>query len=306
MSNRMSLSNVISGHKVSPARVLLYGPEKIGKTTFAANAPSPIFIGNEDGFGELTSARFPSPQSWAEVRTALDVLDREEHPYKTVVVDTVDWAEPLAIAQVLGGRKSLSDFDFGAGYQALVDEWRLVLGQLDRLRERRGMHVILLGHAQVDTFKNPDGTDFNWYKLTLQKKSSALLKQWADAVLFANFAIVVEQDKKKDKVGKAIGVPARTLFTARRGTFDAGNRYSLPDRLPLEWAAFEFHAFAKKDPAAIVAEITALLERVPDPVAEQARAYMNKLPASDVTKLLALRNKLQAVADEATAAVKSE
>ncbi|MCS6901519.1 MAG: MAPEG family protein, partial [Myxococcales bacterium] len=76
-----------------PLRVVLYGVEGVGKSTFASQAPDPIFLCAEEGAVGLDVARFPTAHTWIEVLEAIRVLTHEEHPYKTLVIDSLDWLE---------------------------------------------------------------------------------------------------------------------------------------------------------------------------------------------------------------------
>jgi hypothetical protein len=164
-ANNMPLTTISKGKLEKPARVLLYGVEKIGKSTFAAGAPDPIFICSEDGTSELDVARFREPRYWEEARYAIDTLCREKHEHRTLVIDTLDWLEPLCWREVCrkGSVQSIEDFGggYGKGYLAALDEWRQFLADLDDLRAKRGMGVVLLAHSWIKSFKNPEGDDFD-------------------------------------------------------------------------------------------------------------------------------------------------
>jgi len=133
---RMTLTNVSKGKIAKPVRVLLFGVEGVGKTTFASKAPRPIFLGPEDGSSELDVERFPEPHSWPEILEAVDTLTAESHEYQTLVVDTLDWIEPFCWAQVCTKpddkgilHDQIEDFGFGKGYNKALDEWRVFLSR---------------------------------------------------------------------------------------------------------------------------------------------------------------------------------
>jgi len=128
-SPRMSLAAVTRGQVSKPHRVLIYGPEGVGKTTFAASAPDPIIIGTEDGSGALDVPRFPRPESWGDVLEAVDALTAKGHDYRTCVIDSLDWAEPMVWAHVCAAssKSSIEDFGFGKGYVEALNEARKLL-----------------------------------------------------------------------------------------------------------------------------------------------------------------------------------
>lgn len=237
--SRMTLANVKRGRVQASWRVLVYGVEGVGKTTLAAATPTPIFLGAEDGSGHLDVPRFPAPTSWADVKSAVEVLLVEKHDFRTLVLDTVDWAEPLLWDFICArdSKKSIEDYGYGKGYQAAIDEWRVFLTQLEKLRGV-GVNVMLLGHSQLKLFKNPEGDDFDRYELKLNAKAGGLIKEWCDAVLFANHETFAKRDEKTKRV-KGISTGARWLYTTRTAAYDAKNRFGFPDMLPLSWPDVE-------------------------------------------------------------------
>lgn len=243
--SRMELSKVKSGKLVTPLRVLLYGVEKVGKSTFAADAPKPIFLCPEEGTSELDIARFPVPESWEEVLEAIGKLETDEHAYETLVLDTVDWIEPLVLSYVVrhspvnkSGKKATNieeaNGGYGKGYDAAVGQWRLMLARLEKLRGR-GMHVIMLAHSWIKPFQNPAGENYDRYELMINRKAAGVLKQWCDDVLFARHDVETRQDGQRSK---GVSSAARFIHTTYCAAWDAGNRHNLPERMPLSWAEF--------------------------------------------------------------------
>ncbi|HEX5659818.1 MAG TPA: ATP-binding protein [Polyangiales bacterium] len=263
----MTLSAVSKGRIERPLRVLLFGTEGVGKSTFAAQAPAPIFIAAEEGTAQLDVARFPEPRAWSEVFDALHVLMNESHEYKTVVVDTLDWLEPLCWVHVVEKAaranakiKSIEDFGFGKGYVAALDEWRKLLAAFEQLRAKRDMNVIFLAHSIVKPFKNPEDEDYDRYELSLHAKAGGLVKQWVDAVLFTRFETFANTDDKTKRT-RGVSSGARVMHTVRTAAFDAKNRHDLPPTLPLDWQAFATAVKAHRpaDPAKLRERITTLL-----------------------------------------------
>lgn len=240
MANRMSVKNAKKADR-GPFRELVYGVEGVGKSSFAAGAPSPVFLGAEEGTRHLGVEVFSKPESWADVLAAIDSLGTEDHPFKTLVADTVDWIEPLAFAEVcrVARKRSIEDLGFGKGYTKAIELcWRPFLKKLGDLQAARKMNVILLAHAQVKKTTTPTGEAFDRYTLKLHDRAGALLKEWAESVLFANYALEVREDERtKRTFGASSG--ARLLHTTWTAAFDAKNRYGLPDTLALSFPEFE-------------------------------------------------------------------
>jgi hypothetical protein len=302
----MKLASVVKGRLAKPLRVLVYGVEGVGKSTFAASAPSPIFLGAEDGTSELDVPRFPEPHSWKDVLDAVDELTEAEHDYKTLAIDTLDWMEPICWAHVCATKKdkngksfqSIEDLGYGKGYTAALEHWRLLLSKLERLRAKRGMTIIPIAHSWIKTFKNPTGDDFDRYQLKLHEKASAIWREWCDVVLFAAHETLTYETN-----GRAKGVQgARVLYTERCAAWEAKNRQDLPPKLPLDWDAFAEAVAAHRpaDPAKLRARIEELLPLVGEDIQTRVKTALEKA-GDDAAQLAKIENKLAAMASEAEA-----
>lgn len=292
---RMSLKNVVKGKIETPLRTLLYGVEGIGKSTFGANAEAPIFLCAEDGTAQLDVQRFPEPQTWTEVFQAVTVLIQEEHDRKTLVVDTLDWLEPLNWAHVCakGKKQSIEDFGYGKGYTAALDEWRRFARALDRLRGERAMNIILLAHSWVKTFKNPEGEDYDRYNMKLHDKAGGFLREWCDVALFANYETYTHEDKGR---AKGVSTGARVMHSERCAAWDAKNRYDLPPTMPLDFEEYIQHVRSHQpaSPDKLRTKITELLPGAD----ETTRAKVEGAVASagdNAAELARIHNKLSAI-----------
>lgn len=234
---------ITSGKMVKPQKVVVYGPEGIGKTTLAAQFPSPLFIDTEGGSGHLDVRRLPSPDSWQMLLDEVTwVRDYPEECGGTLVVDTADWAESLCTKMVCDKNdwKGIESPGYGKGYTYVKEEFGRLLNLLSECVER-GLNVVLTAHAQIVKFEQPDeaGAYDRWEMKLYRKQTAPMVKEWADAVLFANFkTIVITESGKDGKVTKAraTGGKNRVLYCTHSATWDAKNRWGLPDEVPMEWA----------------------------------------------------------------------
>lgn len=239
---RMALTNIVSGRKLAPLRVLIYGPDGVGKTTFAASARDAIVLPAEDGAAYLDVARFPVAETWADVLDAVSELRATDHAHKMLVLDSVDWMEQLLVAHLCAKHKkdSLDAFGYGAGYSLVFDETRAFISQLERLRAEKGMGIVGVAHSAIKPFQNPEGENFDRYELKLQASknanTAALWREWSEFVLFANYETLVSTSKKSGAKGESSG--ARYAYTQRTAAYDAKSRLALPERLPLDWGSF--------------------------------------------------------------------
>lgn len=244
----MVLSQVQRGRTSKPPRVLLYGVEGIGKSTFGAQAPKPIFIQTEDGLDEIDCDKFPLATRYDEVISSLVELRTQPHDYESVVLDSLDWLERLvwdrlcaehnatSIEQVAGG--------YSKGYTLSLTYWREIIDQLNVLRNERGMVVLLIAHSKVERFEDPESSPYDRYSPRLHKHAAALLCEWSDAVLFATRKIRTQSEdagfNRKRTIAHAIGSGGgeRILRCVGGPSCVAKNRYSITEELPLSWAAF--------------------------------------------------------------------
>lgn len=294
---RMSLAAVTRGRVEAPLRLMLYGVPGVGKSTFASAAPNAIFLGAEDGSNNLDVARFPIPASWGDVLDALGELARTKHEYRTLVIDTVDSLEPLCWQVVIGRdskAKTLEDVGggYGKGAKAAVDEWRVFMSALERVRAA-GITTVLLAHAQVKTFKNPEGPDYDRFSMKMEPQAGSVLAEWCDMQLFAQFEAWVKQERGQRAKGASTDV--RIVHTQRTAAFDAKNRYSLPDRLPLGWDDIMSAVRDRRvaSPADLRAAINSALEGAAEDIAAKVRAALGRA-GDDTTKLAELDNWVRA------------
>jgi hypothetical protein len=293
----MSLASVVRGKQEAPDRVLLYGVEGIGKSTWAAGAPAPVFIPAEDGTSNLDVARFPEPDGWVDVLDALRILAEDKHDFQTVVLDTLDAVEPMLWRHICERDKksSIEDYGYGKGYMAALDEWRVFLAALEKLRRTRGLGVVLIAHSWIRPFKNPEGDDFDRYELKLNAKAGGLLKEWCDSVLFAHYETYASKNERTGAV-KGVSTGARVVHTQRTAAWDAKNRFSLPESLPLDYAdyAAAVKAHRPADPSALRESIQVKLDELAD---NEITAKVAKAVAEakdDAEKLALINNRMTA------------
>ena len=234
------LSRVHRGPQTRPHFIGLYGLGGVGKSSFGAAAPNPIFLGTDDGVGTLDVASFPTPSNWQEVKVAIADLSNEKHEYESLVIDTVNGMEPLVWAYICkeANCQSIEDVDggFGKGYVRAEEEFVEFFKSLKRLRNK--MNVICLGHAKVKTVEHvEEGERFDRYLLKMHDRLSAVFHESVDCMLFANFRTNFRKSKGARKA-RAFGDGVRVMYTEERPAFMAKNRFGLPFEMDLSWDDF--------------------------------------------------------------------
>ena len=222
-----------------PPRVVVHGAQKVGKTTFAAGAFKPVFLPLEDGLAGLEADAFPLLTSLDQVMEAIEVVKTSE--FGTVVVDSLDWLEPLvwAAACARNNWTSIEQPGYGKGYVEANADWRRFFDALSDLRTHHGKAIVLIAHSAVKRFEAPDVEAFDRYELKLQKGPLGLAIEWADIIGFAQeeMAIKKEKDGFNNMRARGIGTGRRVLHVNSKPSFIAGNRYGLPDTIDLSWNA---------------------------------------------------------------------
>ncbi len=236
------LAQIRKGRSLMPRRVMLYGVHGVGKSTFGAMAEKPIFITTEEGTNDIECDRFPLAAKYGDVLAALSSLYSEEHDYQTIVIDSLDWLERLIWVEVCAKRgvETIEDIGYAKGYVFALTQWREILAGLDALRAERGMQVILIAHAAIEKFANPETDSYDRYAPRLQKQASALVQEWCDEVLFASYRVHTRTSSEgfDRKRTQGIGTGERILRTTERPAHVAKNRLNLPDELPLDYRIF--------------------------------------------------------------------
>ena len=235
-----SLKDIVMGQKLAPPRLLIHGIAGVGKTTFGAGCPDPIFIQTEDGADVIGAKRFPLAESFNQVNEQVDCLISDDHSYKTVVIDSLDWLEPLIVKHVLDKHKapSMSKIGgYGEGYTFVKNEFRDLLNKLGTLRAGKNMVVVLLAHTQIKEFNDPNSDSYDRYMIKLGKGPAAICMENSDLVGFANYRTTLrETDKKKIK---AVGSGERVLYTQERPSWIAKSRYPIAHEIEFSWAALK-------------------------------------------------------------------
>ena len=230
---------IIRGKLSGARKVCVYGPEGIGKSTFASHFPDPVFIDTEGSTKDMDVARMEAPSSWQMLMEQVKYVKAHPETCRTLVIDTADWAEMLCTEAVCARsqKAGIEDFGYGKGDVYLTEEFGRLLNLLQELVDI-GIHVVINAHAKMRKFEQPDEMGaYDRWELKLQKQTAPLLKEWADMVLFANYKTIVvnvdgqgaQKGKNKAQGGK------RVMYTSHHPCWDAKNRYGLPEELPFDY-----------------------------------------------------------------------
>ena len=223
---------IIKTKKSKPPRIIIHADHGLGKSSLAAKAPRPIFIQTEDGLDEIDTEAFPMATTFNQAMSQLKSVYEEEHDYKTLVIDSLDWLEKLINAHICkeGGKESISDFGYGAGFQMAYEQFERVKNALNDIRTKKNMAIILICHSQVAAYNNPLGADYDRHKIKLRDKNAELFMEWADLIGFLHFQTFTTEKKEGfSTTVKAIGGTERVLSCYPSAAFVSKNRYGIKD-----------------------------------------------------------------------------
>lgn len=229
--------NITRGVVFKAQKVVIYGPEGIGKSSFASKFPDPVFIDTEGSTNLLDVARLPRPTSWTMMLQMIHEIKNTPGCCKTLVVDTIDWAEQMCVAHICATyqKKSIEEFGYGKGYIYVKEEFGRFLNLLQDVVDV-GINIVFTAHTWLRKFEQPnEAGSYDRYELKLGSKTgsqtSPLVKEWADMVLFANYKtfVVTIDNKRKAQGGE------RVMYTTHHPSWDAKNRHDLKPELPFDY-----------------------------------------------------------------------
>lgn len=226
--------NITTGRIPKAQKVVLYGVEGIGKSTFASQFPDPLFIDTEDSTLHMDVKRFDKPTSWIMLMQQVEFV-KTNRPCATLVIDTMDWAEEICKVHLMSMNNwtAIDSEGYGKKFVALATEMGKLLNKLSEVVDV-GINVVVTAHAMLRKKEEPDEMGaYDRYELKLEKKTAPMVKEWADMVLFANYKTTIITDSKTDSK-KATG-GQRMMYTTHRPAWDAKNRLELPDELPFSY-----------------------------------------------------------------------
>ncbi len=259
----------------TPLKVIIYGTEGVGKTTLASKFPKPLFIDAENSSGALNVARYPYPTSWQMLMSEVQEFLNNPQGYKTLVIDSIDWAEAKAIEMICAGMKvnGIEDIGWSKGYTYLNEEMGRLLNLLTEVINR-GVNVVLIAHMVIRTITKPEETgSYDRYELKLKQAKNGnncqLFKEWTDLILFCNYREFLVADKTTGKK-KATGGKERIMYTEHAATWDAKNRFGLPEVLPLDFEPIA-HLFSDNYETKVVEQVKEQPAVNTIPTAQQAK-----------------------------------
>ena len=279
---------IITGKQFTPVKGILYGVEGIGKTTFAARWPKPLFLDVERGSGQMDVARVV-PGTYAEFKDCIRQLIADGQGFRTLVIDSADWLETMMIKHICAEANiaSIEKYEkgYGKGWNKLAEDWSTLLDRLDMIRTKQGMNILFVAHSRIKRYEPADDSGHDRYTLTLAEKSADVLKKWSDLTLFVKYDTFTVEEGGKVKVK---GGDKRVMYSQYHPCWDAKNRYGIPDKMPFEFSAIagifqrppEPETPAAETPAEKSPETVTVTQKEPDiPISPEQAELLEKIDA---------------------------
>jgi len=207
--------------------VLVYGQTKIGKSTFCSNSDGALFLATEPGLNSLDVYQVVI-QSWDDLLNACAEITEGKHPFKTVIIDTIDNAYKFCTDYIVKKYKieHESDLGYGKGYALVNNEFQRVLTKLAFLPY--GLFVV--SHAKEIEVDTRTGK-YTRVVPTLPDKARKIVLGMVDQVLFCDLELDTAEDGAKSV--------RRVIRTKPSLYYEAGDRTGrLPETIDLDFRKF--------------------------------------------------------------------
>ena len=301
------------GNPNKPVRIMIFGAEGSGKSTFGAKSDKPVFISPEGGVDHLLTKdnepvdEFPNINTWDAVRKSVQDLIKEPHEFKTLIIDSADWLETLCHAKIIGqsGKSIITcNGGYGAGYRQAQTLHKELIDDLNMLRDKRNMNIIVTAHAHVRAVKDPAILeDYDAFEPKCHEFVSSLWREWVDALLFVRFRTFVKSSDDTIKA-RAMGDGTRVVYTVKQPAFQAKNRFGLPPEMNFTEKYWDdLSKYVVKAPEETFAQLqveceTLLMQISDETLLANAKNFLNDVKLGDIEKMKTARKRLRQIVGE--------
>jgi hypothetical protein len=242
--NTQFAETTFGASKEIPAKIIIYGNPKTGKSRFASEADDAFFLNAEDGLQYLPNKVRATPK----LTKYDDVIAWLKHIYEndsfkagTIVVDSLDWCEHLAQERLVKQYDAISIVDpnvkafaYHKGVLMAADDAYAIIKWLDAIYKKKGIKAIIIAHSQAKEIDLPGRDPYMRHEMKLSKQLGAKIMEWGDLILFADYSFHVTSDGKTTE-------PKPVLYAGGSASFLGGGRMALSKELPLSYKELVKH-----------------------------------------------------------------
>jgi len=213
---------------------LIWGGQKLGKSTFGSHADGALFLATEAGLNSLDVFQTPIT-NWDEFLQACAEISEGKHPFKTIVVDTVDNAYRFCAQYICAKHKieHESDLGYGKGWALVNSEFYRVLNKLALLPNG----LFMISHAQEKEIESRTGK-YTRMVPTLPDKVRKIVLGMVDMILYCDLEVVKNPD--------GTFIQRRVIRTKPSLYHEAGDRTGrLPEVFDIDYGKY-IEAFGDK------------------------------------------------------------
>lgn len=232
------------GREKKPLKLFIYGRNGIGKTTFASEMDSPVLLDLEDNASHLTVDR-QLLTNYRDIQSFLLALKTQKHPFKTVILDSVDVLEDLITQDILtrSGKTDLSKVGgYGEGYKQQVAAFTNILKRMEALFQS-GMNVVFLGHETISRIEDPGERVYDRVTPAIRENNYSQICNWCFGVFYATSRVRREAEEelgfKQKRKGNVSRVSTRVFYTEPSAAHLAKNIFKLSNPLEIDYPLFK-------------------------------------------------------------------
>lgn len=252
------LGGVTTGRTQVGQRIVIAGPEKVGKTTLACSAPNPLLVPLEMGFASMNVPKTATLDTWEQIEQLCEELRASAANNQIARNSTVIWDSGTALERAIHDKCLRMDKDwkpgnpagltmnsalggYGKAYAIANEMFARWSRYMDELAFRYGINVVVTCHVFAATVKDPQHGEYNTWDLLLHSPKNEkeygkreFITQWADLIGFFHEPIFLMKDGDSKGPARAVSSgQGRVLAVDRTPYWVAGNRYGMTGVVPI-------------------------------------------------------------------------
>lgn len=196
--NLLNLKPNVVSRDLSGYITLIYGPAKIGKTTFASKMPKPLLLAFEAGYHAIPGIIAQDITTWGEMKQVMRELKKPEvkEQFSSIVIDTCDIAADLCqkyICQQLG-IENIGDGGWSTnGWAKYKKEFEETFRSLAMM----GYAIVFISHDKEKTISPKQGKEYQQIGSSMQSSALSIIENMCDLISYAHLKVNPETGESK-------------------------------------------------------------------------------------------------------------